>query len=126
MGKHLEQALPSVYTLQCLTGKVDNNQLMRQPVRETRTVHASPCISEKRQEKRVLLKQFFRPSFLAAASLAENTTLFCCWPCELVGFNMSVSGLCTQHYPEKMFRENFLSPKCAQKKISPGASPPAL
>ena len=25
MGKHLEQALPSVYTLQCLTGKVDNN-----------------------------------------------------------------------------------------------------
>ena len=26
MGKHLEQALPSVYTLQCLTGKVDNNK----------------------------------------------------------------------------------------------------
>ena len=25
MGKHLEQALPSVYILQCLTGKVDNN-----------------------------------------------------------------------------------------------------
>ena len=25
MGKHLEQALPSVYTLQCLTGKVDNH-----------------------------------------------------------------------------------------------------
>ena len=25
MGKHLEQTLPSVYTLQCLTGKVDNN-----------------------------------------------------------------------------------------------------
>ena len=25
MGKHLEQALPSVCTLQCLTGKVDNN-----------------------------------------------------------------------------------------------------
>ena len=25
MGKHLEQAMPSVYTLQCLTGKVDNN-----------------------------------------------------------------------------------------------------
>ena len=25
MGKHLEQALPSVYTLQCLTRKVDNN-----------------------------------------------------------------------------------------------------
>ena len=25
MGKHLEQALLSVYTLQCLTGKVDNN-----------------------------------------------------------------------------------------------------
>ena len=25
MGKHLEQALPSMYTLQCLTGKVDNN-----------------------------------------------------------------------------------------------------
>ena len=25
MGKHLEQALPSVYTLQFLTGKVDNN-----------------------------------------------------------------------------------------------------
>ena len=25
MGKHLEQALPSVYTFQCLTGKVDNN-----------------------------------------------------------------------------------------------------
>ena len=25
MGKHLEQAQPSVYTLQCLTGKVDNN-----------------------------------------------------------------------------------------------------
>ena len=25
MGKHLEQALPSVYTLQCLTGKADNN-----------------------------------------------------------------------------------------------------
>ena len=25
MGKHLEQALPSVYTLQCPTGKVDNN-----------------------------------------------------------------------------------------------------
>ena len=25
MGKHLEQALPSVYTLQCLTGKVDKN-----------------------------------------------------------------------------------------------------
>ena len=25
MGKHLKQALPSVYTLQCLTGKVDNN-----------------------------------------------------------------------------------------------------
>ena len=25
MGKHLEQALPSVYTLQCLTDKVDNN-----------------------------------------------------------------------------------------------------
>ena len=23
--KHLEQALPSVYTLQCLTSKVDNN-----------------------------------------------------------------------------------------------------
>ena len=27
MGKHLEQALPSVYTLQCLTGKVDNNNI---------------------------------------------------------------------------------------------------
>ena len=26
MGKHLEQALPSVYTLQCLTGKVDNSE----------------------------------------------------------------------------------------------------
>ena len=25
MGKHLEQALPSVYALQCLTSKVDNN-----------------------------------------------------------------------------------------------------
>ena len=25
MDKHLEQTLPSVYTLQCLTGKVDNN-----------------------------------------------------------------------------------------------------
>ena len=25
MGKHLEQTLPSVYTLQCLTGKVDND-----------------------------------------------------------------------------------------------------
>ena len=29
MGKHLEQALPSVYTLQCLTGKVDNNELCK-------------------------------------------------------------------------------------------------
>ena len=29
MGKHLEQALPSVYTLQCLTGKVDNNNNVR-------------------------------------------------------------------------------------------------
>ena len=28
MGKHLEQALPSVYTLQCLTGKVDNNKII--------------------------------------------------------------------------------------------------
>ena len=28
MGKHLEQALPSVYTLQCLTGKVDNNNII--------------------------------------------------------------------------------------------------
>ena len=26
MGKHLEQALPSVYTLQCLTGEVDPPQ----------------------------------------------------------------------------------------------------
>ena len=25
MGKHLVQAVPSVCTLQCLTGKVDNN-----------------------------------------------------------------------------------------------------
>ena len=25
MGKHIKQALPTVYTLQCLTGKVDNN-----------------------------------------------------------------------------------------------------
>ena len=34
MGKHLEQALPSVYTLQCLTGEVDNNNnisLLRWP-----------------------------------------------------------------------------------------------
>ena len=34
MGKHPEQALPSVYTLQCLTGKVDNNNnisLLRWP-----------------------------------------------------------------------------------------------
>ena len=30
MGKHLEQALPSVYTLQCLTGKVDNNNNNKQ------------------------------------------------------------------------------------------------
>ena len=27
MGKHLEHSLPSVYTLQCLTGKVDNNSI---------------------------------------------------------------------------------------------------
>ena len=26
LGKHLVQALPSVYALQCLTGKVDNIQ----------------------------------------------------------------------------------------------------
>jgi len=25
LGKHLVQAVPSVYALQCLTGKVDNN-----------------------------------------------------------------------------------------------------
>jgi len=25
LGKHLVQAMPSVYALQCLTGKVDNN-----------------------------------------------------------------------------------------------------
>ena len=31
MGKHLEQALPSVYTLQCLTGKVDNNKQQQRP-----------------------------------------------------------------------------------------------
>ena len=29
MGKHLEQALPSVYTLQCLTDKVDNRRILR-------------------------------------------------------------------------------------------------
>ena len=28
MGKQLKQALPSVYTLQCLTGKVDNNKII--------------------------------------------------------------------------------------------------
>jgi len=28
LGKHLVQAVPSVYTLQCLTGKVDNNNDM--------------------------------------------------------------------------------------------------
>ena len=28
LGEHLVQALPSVYTLQCLTGKVDNNNDM--------------------------------------------------------------------------------------------------
>ena len=28
LGKHLVQALPSMYTLQCLTGKVDNNNDM--------------------------------------------------------------------------------------------------
>ena len=61
MGKHLEQALPSVYTLQCLTGKVDNNQLMRQPVRETRTVHASPCISDGRRKSSS--KTIFSPFF---------------------------------------------------------------
>ena len=40
MGKHLEQALPSVYTLQCLTGKVDNMQRKRQ-------VKESPKVGDK-------------------------------------------------------------------------------
>ena len=30
MGKHLEQAMLSVHTLQCLTGKVDNSKSPRQ------------------------------------------------------------------------------------------------
>ena len=37
MGKHLEQALPSVYTLQCLTGKVDNNN-NNNPTTECKTI----------------------------------------------------------------------------------------
>ena len=36
MGKHLEQALPSVYTLQCLTGKVDPIQKQLIAVKKVR------------------------------------------------------------------------------------------
>ena len=34
LGKHLVQAEPFVYTLQCLTGKVDNNnnEVAKEPV----------------------------------------------------------------------------------------------
>ena len=40
MGKHLEQALPSVYTLQCLTGKVDNNNNKQaDPVESSRSFY---------------------------------------------------------------------------------------
>ena len=46
MGKHLEKALPSVYTLQCLTGKVDNN--IREVQAQTRALvrSARPFVFE--------------------------------------------------------------------------------
>ena len=88
---------------------------MRQPCSERnrlRTVLLKKTAGEKSSSK---LAQFFRLSFLAAASLAENMTLLALLTIlHLVSIRDTYTTL-----SEKIVRENFISPKCAPKKIRP-------